>query len=91
MRIFTFIVTIILLFMGISFAILNDNMVSMHYYVGVARLPLSLLLTLAFIVGVCVGLLVSIGLFFKAKASQRHLRKQLTMAQKEIAHLHHRH
>lgn len=87
MRILTFILTVILFLVGISFAILNAKVVSIDYYVGVAELPLSLLLTLAFLVGVLVGLSVGIILFFKAKATQRRLRKQLTTAKKEIKDL----
>ena len=88
MRIFTFIITIIVLLVGVSFAILNAKVVSIDYYMGVVEMPLSLLLTLAFVVGVLVGLTVGISLFFKAKVTQRHLRKQLKAAQKKIEHWH---
>ncbi len=87
MRIFTLIFIVIILLMGISFSILNANIVSFHYYFGVAKLPLSLLLTVTFILGLFVGLLVIVIPFFRAKITQRRLRTQLNLAKKEIQHL----
>ena len=88
MRIFTFIIVIIVLLLGVSFAILNANVVAIDYYFGSAQLPLSLFLVFALIIGAILGLFVSNVMFFKAKAVQYHLRKQLANAQKEIKNLH---
>lgn len=88
MRIFTFILLLIILFFGISFAILNAKVVVMDYYFGVANLPLSLLLGITLIIGAIIGWLVGLGMLLKARATQHHLRKQLAIAQKEIKNLH---
>lgn len=88
MRIFTFILLLIILFFGISFAILNAKVVELNYYFGTVQLPLSLLLGITLIVGAVVGWLVGFVMILKAKAMQRHLRKQLTVAQKGLKNLH---
>lgn len=87
MRIFTLIIVLIMLLLGISFAVLNADLVTIKYYFGIAHMPLSLLLAIVLIVGVLIGLLTTIFMFFKAKAGQLYLRKQLHTVQKELAHL----
>lgn len=87
MRIFTLIIVLIILLLGISFAVLNANSVTINYYTGIAHLPLSLLLVIVLVIGVFIGLLTTIIMFFKAKAIQSHLRKQLHTTQKELDHL----
>ncbi len=88
MRIFTFILLLIILFFGISFAILNAKLVVMDYYFGMAQLPLSLLLGITLILGAIIGWLVGLVMLLKAKKTQRYLRKQLATVQKEIKNLH---
>lgn len=87
MRIFTLIIVLIILFLGISFAVLNADSVTIKYYFGIAHMPLSLLLVIALIIGVFIGLLTTGFMFFKAKAKQLYLRKQLHTAQKELTNL----
>ena len=87
MRLFTFILAIIVLLIGVSFAVLNANLVSLHYYFGERQLPLSLLLAIALILGAILGLIAATMMLLRAKAAQHRLRKQLTMAQKELSNL----
>jgi putative membrane protein len=87
MRIISLLLTLIILLFGISFAVLNADIVSINYYFGTSHLALSLLIAIALIIGVFLGLIVSLVLFIKAKAKQHHLTKQLHKAQKEIDEL----
>lgn len=47
---------LIILLIGIGFALLNTGDVTLFYYLGVVKAPLSLIVVLAFIVGGLVGL-----------------------------------
>jgi len=87
MRLFTWILVIIVLFIGISFAILNATPVSIHYYFGVTQLALSLLLVIALIIGAILGLIAGMMMLLRAKAVQRRLQKQLLLAEKEVKNL----
>ena len=77
MRILTFVIILVILFFGISFAVLNAEVVSINYYFGIAHLPLSLLLIITLIVGVLFGLGAGLIMVFRAKLENRKLHKQL--------------
>lgn len=87
MRIFTLIFALLILLLGISFAVMNADLVTIKYYFGIAHMPLSLLLVIALIIGVLLGLATTLFMFFKAKAGQHYLRKQLQSAEKELDNL----
>ncbi len=58
MRIFAIIFALLILIVGTLFAILNAGMVSLHYYLGVTQIPLSLLLFITFMMGSLCGYLI---------------------------------
>jgi putative membrane protein len=66
MRIISYILFILLLLIGVSFACLNRQEVTVNYFVDVAHLPLCLLLVVVFALG---GIL---GLFAAGIALMRH-------------------
>ena len=75
MKILGLLASLFVLLLGISFAVLNASPVSFHYYFGDVVLPLSLLLVMALIIGVCLGLLTSFGMYLRVKRQQRALKK----------------
>lgn len=80
MRILFYILLILILVFGISFAALNAGSVTFHYYVGTAQLPLSFLLAFCFTLGVLAGWLLSLGMFFRAKRKNFQLKAKLKRA-----------
>ena len=56
-RIITGIVVVILILLGITFAILNATPVSLNYYIGISEISLSLLLVLVLLLGIVLGIL----------------------------------
>lgn len=58
MRIIWTLLGLIVLVVGIGFALLNTEIVSLHYYLGAVKTPLSLSLVLAFVLGGLIGLIV---------------------------------
>ncbi len=57
MRIISYILFILLLLIGVTFACLNRQEVTVNYFVDTAHLPLCLLLVLVFALGGILGLL----------------------------------
>lgn len=77
MRIFSFIIVIFILLLGITFAVMNATPVTLHYYVGTKTFSLSLLLALCFGGGVLLGFLLMLWPLLKQKHVNRRLTKQL--------------
>lgn len=87
MRIISYFLLLLVIIFGITFALLNAETVTIHYYVGQATMPLAFLLVCIFSAGCIIGVLVSLGLLFKVRFENRRLRQRLQLAEKEIANL----
>lgn len=80
MRFFSYVVWVLVLILGFTFACLNIESVTLHYYLGQAALPLSLLLVLTLLLGIILGMLATM-----AYAWQLH--RRLSKARHEIERL----
>ena len=87
MRIIMYILTLMIIVIGISFAALNADPVAINYYVGESHLPLSLLLALTLAFGGILGLFVSTWLFLKTKKENFQLKHRVKNAEKELENL----
>ena len=70
-RLFGFLSLIVIVVIGLSFAVLNAEPVSLNYYFGYRDIPLSMVVVLSLAVGAVIGVLVSIGMI---PVSYTHLR-----------------
>jgi putative membrane protein len=86
-RILSYIFLLIIIFFGISFAVLNADMVTINYYFGEVTLALSLLVVIVFASGCLLGMIVSLIWLIKIKISNYHLKQRLQAAEKEMTHL----
>src|SRR5205823_4907907 len=86
-RIISYIVILLIVVFGVSFATLNSETVTINYYFGQSTLPLSLLLVLIFACGALIGMIVGFWLLIKAKIINYRLRQRLNLAEKEIENL----
>jgi lipopolysaccharide assembly protein A len=87
MRIITYILILLIVILGITFALLNHSPVTFNYYLGQQTLPLSMLLIISFALGTLLGLLVSLWVYIKLKIIHFRLNKHLKVAEKEIENL----
>lgn len=87
MKVVSYLIVLLLLILGVTFALLNATSVSIHYYLGVAQLPLSLLLLISFALGLIVALIVMGIIVLRLKAKNLGLKRRLTLAEKEIENL----
>ena len=87
MKIITYIVVLCIMLLGITFAMLNAELVNINYYFGIRHLPLSLLLLLAVVIGAIFGVVATLFKLLRSKSKIRRLAKKLRLAQKEVASL----
>jgi len=86
-RIVTYLLLLIIILIGITFAVLNPTTVTMNYYIGQKTLPLSLLLVSVFAFGCLLGLLVGGWLLLRMKIKNYRLKQRLKVAEKEVQNL----
>lgn len=87
MRILTYLLLLLIVILGISFASLNSQKVWINYYVGQERMVLSLLLVIVFVIGSLIGFIVGLWFYLKIKLKNYSLKQRLKMAEKEIQNL----
>lgn len=73
--------------LGAAFASLNGAMVSVDYYFGLTELPLSIVILIALGIGVILGGLAGLALFFRAKRENYQLRRKSQLVNEEVNNL----
>jgi uncharacterized membrane protein YciS (DUF1049 family) len=76
---------ILVLFVGVAFSSLNSDPVVVHYYLGSAELPLSVVVVSAFAVGVLCAFLVSLNVFLGSRWRLSRLRRDVRAREQEIS------
>ncbi len=77
MRIITYTFLILIILLGITFAALNSQDVTIHYYLGTRTMPLSFLIAVSFALGCLLAMCVSVWMLLKMKIKIFRLRQQL--------------
>lgn len=85
MKIVSYLLWIVVIVLGVSFAGLNAALVRFNYYVGDVELPLSFLLSLAFAVGGFLGVIASLNLIVQAKSQERRAKRALKKSEKTLS------
>lgn len=80
-------VIILIVLLGIIFAVLNAEPVQLNYYFNSREMPLSLAIILSMFLGAILGVLASVVLILKYKNEISRLRKAADIAEKEISNL----
>lgn len=87
MRLISFFALILISLLGITFAGLNAQPVLLHYYFSELELPLSMLITSSLGVGLFIGLLFALLVFFRLKRQNFKLKSKLRIIEKEVENL----
>ena len=87
MRLLSLLIFLLIVLLGISFSTLNSTPVTFYYFLGNKTFPLSLLLVLTLAAGALLGILVGLWFLLKIKLQNVRLKRQLSLAQKEIQNL----
>ena len=72
---------------GLSFALLNSDMITLNYYFGKLQAPLSLIMVIALALGAVMGVLASLWAVLAQKRELAKLRKAAKITEKEISNL----
>ena len=86
-RVLGLIAVIILIALGLSFAMLNPQSVVLDFYFGQSTLPLSLALVMALAIGAFIGVLVVLGVVLRQRWQLRRVNRQIDSIQKELSQL----
>jgi putative membrane protein len=87
MRIFGFIFFLLILFLGATFAVMNAQDVTINYYIGTNKLPLSLLLVIVLGAGGFIGWLAGFWMWISLKAENLRHNYRIKSLEKELSHL----
>ena len=79
--------TLIVIILGVVFAVLNAENVQLNYYLGSFELPLSLVLVLAMIIGAVLGIFASLSFIIGSRRNTSKLKRSVEVAEKEIVNL----
>ena len=78
---------LLLFILGVVFAVLNTESVQLNYYFARLELPVSLVISMAMLLGACLGGLASLGAVVRARRAMSKLKKQAEMTEKEVLNL----
>lgn len=87
MRIVMLLIYIILVIVGVSFAVLNASSVQVNLYFDSITMPVSVLMILMLGLGAFIGFILSIGRYWRLKAECYKIKNQLKLTEKEIKNL----
>lgn len=87
MRVFSYVILIIIMLFGLVFAALNSELVTFHYYLGTKQVALSLLLVFTFGFGILLGFIFTVLSVIKAKKENCRLKARIKNIEKELENL----
>jgi len=86
-RIVSYTLLLLIVLMGILFAVLNAQPVKFDFYFGSTEQPLSLIIVVTLILGSLLGILASFGLIVRSRREAARQRRAAELAEKEVANL----
>ena len=86
-RLFILIIVAVVALLGLSFALMNAEPVTLNYYLGSIQAPFSLVAVFAIAIGAVLGVIAVLGVVFRQKREIARLKKQIRLAEKEVANL----
>ena len=86
-RIIIYTILLLVALVGLSFALLNSDIVTLNYYFGKLQAPLSLVMVIALALGAVMGVLASMWAVLAQKRELAKLRKAAKVTEKEITNL----
>ncbi len=87
MRFLKLLFFLLLMMLGVVFAVMNAGSIHLNYYFGVRDLPLPLVLLAALGVGALLGVLAAMGGVLRLKKENMDLRRNARLASEEVNNL----
>mgnify|MGYP006283650093 CR=1 FL=1 len=86
-RLLGFLFFLVVVVLGLGFAVLNAEPVRLHFYFGTATAPLSMVVVLAVVVGALLGVLASLKMVLAARRRAGKLQHKVQLAEQELKNL----
>lgn len=86
-RLLALVVLLVVVALGLSFAAVNTESVTVHFYIGDFNAPLSLVIVIAIAFGALLGILASLGVVLSTRLEAASLRKRMNLCERELKHL----
>lgn len=86
-RIVIFTILLLVALVGLSFALINAETVTLNYYFDSLQAPLSLVMVIALALGAIMGVMASLWVVIGLKRELAKMRKAAKVSEKEIANL----
>lgn len=86
-RLILIVVLVIIVALGLSFAMLNTEDAPLNYYFGQASLPMSVWMVIGLIMGAVLGALSTMGVVWRQRRELSRLRRRVNESQKEVSEL----
>jgi putative membrane protein len=86
-RLIISILTLLLVLLGLAFAVVNARPVELNYFLGTREVPLAMTLVLALVFGAGLGMLFSLGMVVRLKRETLRLRRQIQLTEQEVVNL----
>ena len=87
MRVFIWIFYLILDLLGVTFAALNAGTVEVNLYIKTMQIPIAVLITFVFGIGLLLGFFLSLLRYWRLKMELLKIKSQLKISAKEIKNL----
>jgi putative membrane protein len=86
-RIVLFLISLIVVVVGLTFTVLNADSVTINYYFGKDDVPLSLIVVLAIACGAVIGVIAALSSVLNVKRELSKVRKELKLKEQEVSNL----
>jgi len=86
-RIIFLVVFLLVAIVGLSFALMNAETVTLSYYFGTVTAPLSIVVVVSVALGTLLGLSASMGMVLGLKQEIARLRRSIRNTEREVANL----
>lgn len=86
-RLVSFVLVLVLVLLGLAFAVGNAKPVEVNYFLATRELPLAMTLVLALVLGALIGLLFSLTMMIRLKRETLRLRRQVRLVEQEVINL----
>lgn len=87
LRLVGYLIVFVLVVLGLSFAVLNAQPVTLNYYLGTYPVPLSLALVSSLALGALLGVFVSLAMLVGTKRRLAQLQRKVAVAEQEVTNL----
>ena len=86
-RLLVFLFILVVVVLGLGFAVLNAGSVQVNFYFGTLQAPLSMVVVLAVVVGALLGVLASMKMVLAQRRRAGKLQQQVQLAEQELKNL----